>query len=455
MSRQEHWLFSLGKCGGEWPTHSPGNGDLKMSFHKRSWKALRVEAINLAITLQNQATIRDRMRINAIELTIGLVWLLQGIYSRPDDGTVGREIMLRILPITNDYNGGNLMFLPSPNRNEDVPVPFCRYGAVFLAPLKWPPEVPAPRLSPQNRFALHDRCYLYYFGLTYFSLHSKLVKTGFAPQPTIRMRKGITRPHQNRRPDPMQNFERLPVKFPQPEVDMDDDLEVESLVLPERNRDPANACTLLWLRFLTDILQKCGNSKEGEAYCRLTMADRETATEETYKDLDLSKVFTRVQWKHASNEDIVTAFQRFWPRHDHVLPASAQHFRQMGYYVEWKSLASSAGSRDFKNLRRMIFDRFSSLSWIPEPLKDRVWQYDVDRSYDRLPTSSNSTERAPKVLIFGDNIPTWGHEEEGVEGGQQAVEEQEVQGLRGEFEVRRMEDYVHLRQEEEESSEGS
>ena len=393
---------------------------------------------------------RDRIRINTIELTIGFVWLLQGIYSRPDDGTVGQEVMLRILPITDNYNQGNLMFLPLPNCNEDIPAPFCPYGAVFLSLLKWPPEVQTPRLSPRNRMALHDRCYRAYFGLSYFFLYTKLVKSRFAPQPTICNWKGNTKPHQNCQPDPMPSFQRLPVTFPQPEVDMADDLEVENLVLPERHRDPAATCTALWLRFLTDILQKCGIAKQGGTYCRLTMAQRESVTEESYKDLDLSKVFTRVQWKHASHPEVMAAFEKFWPNKEHVLPASAQHFRRMGYYLEWKSYASTVEASNFKNLRRMIFDRFYSLSWIPEPLSDRVWQYEVDSSYDRLPAGIDPTTRAPKILVLVDNIPTWELEEQGVEIGQQPV-----QGLRGEFQLQRMEDYMCLREEEESSDDSS
>ena len=422
------------------------------NFH-RLWKALRVESISYTLALQNQSPAKSRHAIDAMDLTIGLTWLLSGISSRPDDGLVGREVMLRILPITENYAVGNLLFQPPSRRDQDLPVPFCPYGAVFLSDLKWPPETSSPRLALRNRVALSDLCYQAYFKCDYKELHYKLVQSGIEARSNGRvpMRKGNTRPHRNRNPEPLPDFGRLTIAFPETGADMGDDLPVEEVVTRRPEESPDLTATRLWLRFLTDVLQKCGNEKRGESYCCLAMADRERVNIDTYRDLDLSKVFRKVQWKRPSNRELLRTFTIFWPNKDHILPQSAQNFRMMGYYLEWKAHCSEMRESDVVKLKRSLFEQFSSLNWIPAASADRVWSYGIDDSYQRLPLGIPSSARAPRIFVLNGTIPVWGN---GDPGDVEVDQDLPIrQGLLGERMTRRVDEYMHLREEEEESSE--
>jgi hypothetical protein len=378
------------------------------------------------------------------------------VYSRPDDGSVGREIMLRILPITDNYEVGNLMILPPQDRQEDLPVPYCPNGVVFLASLKWPPASSSPRLYYQPGEALSDKCFKLFFNCTFKELYHKRIQTGIEERPEnyVRMRKGITRPHRSEDPDPIAGFDRLGITLPNPGVDIADDLPIDELVFLQPEEDPSHTITKLWLRFLTDILQKCGNEKRGSSYCRLTMPERESVTIDTYQDVDLSKVFNKVQWKKASSADVIRAFAIFWPNKGHLLSASAQHFKKMQYYLEWKTLCSDMSFSDVVKLQHALFKQFTSMKWIPSPGSDRVWKYDPDDSYQRLPPGLLTTARAPQVLMLSGATPVWGQREGQMDyvGQQRTVEEQPRQGLHGELRPRRMEAYMAMRQEEEESS---
>jgi hypothetical protein len=414
-----------------------------------------VQAIGDTLTLQNQSSIRDRLQIPAADLTIGLLWLLYGVYSRPDDGQVSREIMLRVLPLTNDHQARNLLFHPSENRNDNPPIPHCPYGVVYLDNLRWPEVCSTPRLAYRDGTALSDRCYQAYFSMSYKELYHSKVKTGFAVLPTnyINSRKGRTRPHRNTNPESLPGLADLAIALPRPGFDVGDDLPVEEMVLPEPEEDSGTMLTKLWLRFLTDIMQKCGNERGGTSYCRLTMEERESVTPEMFQDPDLSKVFWKVQWKQAERRDLAKTFGMYWPDENHVLPHSSQNFKQTQWYPEWKNMVADLPSSAVVKLRQALFKEFLSLAWIPVPLSDRIWSYNPDISYHRLPKNLPKNARAPRVLFLKAGGPSWDLEDGNV--GEQFVEEEPPrQGLQNQYQSRQMDRY-ELREEEEESSDSS
>jgi hypothetical protein len=104
-------------------------------------------------------------------------------------------------------------------------------------------------------------------------------------------------------------------------------------------------------------------------------------------------------------------------------------------------------------LRRAFYDQFLSLNWIPSPLTSRVWTYEPDSSYSYLPTGLPPRTKAPRIFVLNKAEPSWlNNEEEESDGIGRRSPEESLQGIHGEYETRKMDLYVSLREEEEENT---
>ena len=136
----------------------------------RSLRAYRVLAINFVLAWQSQGPNELRAKQEALLLVAALIWLANGLHSRPDDGSAARNLMTAVLPHVEreDADPNTLAFYARTDYegNEDVgdTLPYIPYGLVFFANLKIE-GVPVPRFRV-NRGSpkLADFAFKFYFG---------------------------------------------------------------------------------------------------------------------------------------------------------------------------------------------------------------------------------------------------------------------------------------------------
>jgi hypothetical protein len=321
--------------------------------------------------------------------------------------------MLAVLPLTDDYNQGNLLFIPPRDRpGGDPPVPYCPNGVIFLRDLVLPPDVAVPRLRWGGM--MNNRSFQKFFQCDYADLFKSNVHPGILnkadiPKTHIPTRKGATHRHHNANPVLLQTFEHMELVLPEPAFDNGSDLPVEDIVLGEPLEDPALVFTRLWNQFCSDMLQKCGNKRNdctGASFCRISMTTREQITEQTYININLAQVFNKVQWRVASREVWRNIFCRFWPNQGHVTGPSVQNFRSMEYFCTYKTLIADMDAADVNEARSRLWARFQLLNWVPDALCDRVWSYDEDSRFRPFPV--NKGQKAPHITMSPDSAaPIW------------------------------------------------
>jgi hypothetical protein len=401
------------------------------------------------MSTQNTGPGVARVRIEALQLTAGLMWLVNSLNSRPDDGSAARDLMLSILPTTLDHDSGNLMYLPS--ARNDNPIPFCPDGVIFLKPFVLPPISIIPRLIGGTQ-PIRAESFKFLFGHDFLSLQNVIVRSGIAaryPAARIPTRKGQTHAHLNEEAVPVvENFVGLQLDRPVTGVDAGEDLPPED-VIQEDDLDAPTWLSRLWYQFLSDVLQKCGNSHNmPTSHCHLSMEDRRLATPETFKSLNLSLVFSRVQWRRVPQNEMLTIFGAFWPDNQHLCRADVQNYRTMRYYTTWKMRIGELAAVDVNHIRNRLWTEFRTLKWMPAATQDRVWFYDRQPDYSILPRDHQGP--APRVVIFGQEPVPWGP------GGEGTGYDPQVDNRRmwlGRMPPRDEEQYsVAMRQEEEESS---
>jgi hypothetical protein len=404
--------------------------------------------------MQNTGPGRSRVMIEALQLTAGLMWLVNSLNSRPDDGSAARDLMLSILPTTLDRDAGNLMFLPS-SRN-DGPVPYCPDGVIFLKPFTLPPTAIVPRLRGGTQ-PIRAESFKFLFGHDIATLRNTINRIGIAVRdPTARIptRKGQTHVRLNEEAVPMvEGFLGLQLDRPIPGVDVGDDLPPEDIV-PEDNLDAPTWLSRLWYQFLSDVLQKCGNSHNMPAsHCHLSVDDRRSITPETYKSLALALVFRHIQWQRITRDEMMTLFGAFWPDQTHLCRTDVQNYRTMLYYSTWKWRAGELSAADVNCVRNRLWSEFQTLEWMPEATQDRVWYYDRQPNYSVLLRGHQGP--APRVVVFSQGPVSWNIEDDGL-GGEGLEYDPQVDNRRmwlGRALPRDRQQYaVRLRQEEEESS---
>jgi hypothetical protein len=365
--------------------------------------------------------------------------------------------MLTILPTTADHDVGNLMFVP-PARNNDLPVPFCPYGAIFLKPFAIPPTSIVPRVAGAMQ-PIRDETFKFAYGHTYHELRNMILRTGFAAEGMsghIPTRKGDTFAHLQEGAPVVDAFQDLQIEGAGAEVDQGNDLAPEERIRLVHDRNATAWLSDLWNQFLSDILQKCGNSHNaGSSHCRLVIQERRTVTAETYNCLNLAVTFNRVQWHRVNNEDWMKLFGLYWPDIGAGCPPRVQNYRSMKYYVTWRDRIGDLSQLEVNQLRNKLWMEFSKLKWLPEANRDRVWRYDRVRGLSVFPTGLQGP--APRIAIFSNDAVSWNPviaqgEEMALDDPDLDVEVMDRRRWLGRLPPRNMTEYSALRREEEEGS---
>ncbi|KAG2048355.1 hypothetical protein BDR06DRAFT_976026 [Suillus hirtellus] len=436
----------------------------------RQWRLVRLTSISRTLKLQNQGPPDLRFTSTALTLTAGLVWLANGLHSRPDDGSAARDLMCAILPLTHDYDVDGIQIVPRQHHvdNNDG-LPFCAHGAFFLRDMVFPPIADVPRMTRTH--VISHTSYKFFFGCDFNVLRNKFNPTAYIPRSSIprtriRTQKGMSKRHRADNPEPSPAFATLEYEAPPPPQDTGEDLPFdERLDLPPGLEEPfAITITKHWNQFCSDVLQKCGNMKgnpTSPSHCRLTMHERLLVTEDIYRETNLAAIFTRVQWKRAHPVEWREAFDKFFPPPGTPPRLQPQNYPNMTYWMQWADMKRDTPAHIIDEIRTKYWALFKQLYWIPKPYADRLWKYTEDSGFVTLPSTWKLA--APHVIINpGKPAPTW---EPAVEEPQEFAvvsedEEEEVQILDPDYvpaaewidNVPPIPMRIYMRQEEEESS---
>jgi hypothetical protein len=258
---------------------------LNVHFH-RSLRAYRILAINFVLTWQSQGPKELRAQPEALLLVAALIWLANGLHSRPDDGSAARNLMTAVLPRV-ERNGADPDTLAFCARTdgEDVgeTLPYNPYGLVFFTKLKVV-GVAVPRFYLGHR--LEDFAFKYYFGKDYDAVANTIFPVGIVRPPTqvprnrvIGNRTQMTCAPFQPENEPQQTIFELAAQgyqLPPRAIDNGSEIEVDSEEEDLGIENIDAVVTNIWRSFLCDLLTKSPNPKGAllPSYCRLPSAAR-------------------------------------------------------------------------------------------------------------------------------------------------------------------------------------
>ena len=253
----------------------------RLNFHSlRSLRTYRILAINFVLTWQSQGSKELRAQPEALLLVAALIWLANGLHSRPDDGIAARNLMTAVLPHV-ERNGADPDTLAFRARTdgEDVgdTLPYNPYGLVFFAKLKVV-GVAVPRFYVGHQLA--DFAFKHYFGNDYDAVANTIFPVGIVRPTTQVPRNRVIGNHTQMTRTPFQPenelqhtiFELLAPghRLPTPAIDNGSNMEVDS---EEKDRGIGNIDALvthIWRCFLCDLLRQIPNPKTLlPSYCQL------------------------------------------------------------------------------------------------------------------------------------------------------------------------------------------
>lgn len=385
-----------------------------------------------------------------LNLTAALVWLANGLNSRPDDDQYARDIMITSCLTSRDRDHGTFLIHP-PAQGGPGNLPVVRQGAIFLRRIVFPPTSGVPRFS--YGMELNDATWIHLFGKTCEQLRLQALPPPFISRRRlleagrIPTQKRMSRPHRTQIDAPLPEFANLQFRLPPVPQDVAEDLPYEEQVeyFGDAAQDVPVTLTRLWQQFLSDLLQKCGNlrgARTNASHCRLSMQERQCITQEALTNIDLSTVFHRVQYRTSTRKEWADAFEHYFSPLDGKVPIQPQNFPNMMYWRRWAELKGLAPD-EVGHMRRQLRLLFDQLLWVPQAASDRVWMYQKDDRFDIFP--QGCTSNAPQILMN----PSSGQPQWTVIGEDDDMMDVIPQPrVRGPVAI----PYAHLRQEEEEGS---
>ena len=130
----------------------------------RSLRECRLQAARILFKWIGEVKTKAQIRDEAMLLLAALVWLVNGLHSRPDDRNHARNLVTAALPhLSRAVIDETVVLWPTKANNDDEgprdddddddddgppssTVPCASYGLVFFRNMRIPPAVPIPRL---------------------------------------------------------------------------------------------------------------------------------------------------------------------------------------------------------------------------------------------------------------------------------------------------------------------
>ncbi|TFK61412.1 hypothetical protein BDN72DRAFT_904123 [Pluteus cervinus] len=388
-----------------------------------NFRLCRLLSIKILLTNMNYMGRAERATISVLTTYAALVWLCNGLHSRPPDDSSGREVAAAALPLTIDYSEDQL-FLQGADleslMEKSTPVPWTPSGILFLRTLVLPPESNSIRLHAKR--TLSAKAFKYVFGKSIEEIQKSILPTGFITpydrnNGRFPMRKGTTHTAIPREDETLQPIVlNLPPMDIEPRlIEFGEDMDVDPPLQVPTIENVEVTAVELWRQFPSDVLQKVGNPRGNkESYCILNMTQREQMTVERFNNPELSRFFTHVQWKKASTKEWAQAFDHFFPPPAHQRSTTGSlHYGKCDWYLSWKGLMGRISRENSVKVRRSLKKLFDELHWVPAVKSDRIWKYDANLEGFTLFPESARLLTAPSILWNPDRPgPTWVNERE-------------------------------------------
>lgn len=182
-----------------------------------------------------------------------------------------------------------------------------------------------------------------------------------------------------------------------------DHLRAANIPLPLSDpRSVDEQVTTIWMQFVADIFSKAPNKKhdtEG-SHLLLTQEQRLNATDGLLKTTDLREIFACVQVKTVSIQDWDKyVFTRLFPDKHSRIPAKVQNYKNCVYWQNWRSLMNRMSETDAFVTRQRVQARFNTLSWVPAPDTDRIWQTKRDERLAYKPADARTRGPCPHIVL--------------------------------------------------------
>ncbi|KAF8054645.1 hypothetical protein FPV67DRAFT_1682298 [Lyophyllum atratum] len=389
------------------------------SFTRAEWwsfRLVRLMAISQVFDLQAQGNSAMRVLPDALTLTAGCVWLLNGQHARPEDGPAARMLMNAILPVTEaaDVDRSTLAYfwaIPQEAEEEEEDddegeqrvvdrVAYNPYGCVFLRRMMIG-DVPRLRMGGP---VLFGAAFKYWFKAPLNEIERKLHKTGVVDHALVARTRSTTSKSKmvtyvNWTGEPEPDLFHLGARghvLPPPSYD--DGSDVEERLSPPPDEAPIVLDTFasdLFRQFLIDI---AANDVE-----------KRQAREDIYQNLTLSDMWRAVAYKHGDTDDWARAFKWMFPKRGFETKSSVQ-WTKCPYFVLWLNFINDGKhSKELvDDTREAIWKRVRDWKWIPDAQQDKIWPTASLRSFTRLPPALNAqgiAEAAPRVLLRHGAVP--------------------------------------------------
>ncbi|KXN83946.1 hypothetical protein AN958_00784 [Leucoagaricus sp. SymC.cos] len=408
-----------------------------------NFRMIRLMAVNEVLAAQAVAPVLSRFKLEALTLTAACIWLINGLHSRPDDGSAARQLILAALPLTDaedadpdlllylmstrrrqpieDENNSSDSDTPPNNNNHHSPVvPIVANGVVFFRRVI-PGEAPRLRIGG---LTLAEPGFSYWFGMDREHLEAKYRRTGIVDKNVIATIRSTTSKrrtlpyHSNNdiRPSPLFDFAGQGLSLPDPVADDGSDNEDQ----------PAPAATaasplsiddklsILWKQFVKDIVWKSPNPHGIMNASYLRVSEHEQMTferEEIFKNLRLPELWTSVYYKNGTMNDWQRCFDHMFPSLGKKISSSTQNYPSQEYYNQWNALLERIQDKPklIEDIRKGFYARIQEWEWIPFTEKDRMWSTSVKKNgkkaFVRWPHCPNKTP-APLILLKPNATPT-------------------------------------------------
>ena len=207
------------------------------------------------------------------------------------------------------------------------------------------------------------------------------------------------------------NFEvpdRVIVPTPRVRMTGPDALEFAALNLDdpeeEENATVAQAMRKIWQQLPVDIMASSPNKagRRNGSYILLSKQERELATMDVFTSNDFTPLFERIRYRVLSKDEWKRfVFDKYFPLpDDRRRVPNAQNFKNCKYLAEWVAQASQLSRRDLDAVRRLLWDEFQKLVWLPYPASDRMWNTKRTKTAGFV-TLPEGNELCPQIAVYG------------------------------------------------------
>ncbi|KAJ3555821.1 hypothetical protein NP233_g12116 [Leucocoprinus birnbaumii] len=423
------------------------------AFTPQEWwnfRLIRMTAISQCLHQQALGVTRMRFLHDALTLTAGCVWLLNGLHARPDDGPASRDLMDAALPLVEAYESNDMQLAYRVRiRDNDNLIAHIPFGCVFFRRMIVS-DVPRLRVAG---LVLPLKSFKFWFnGLDRDGVQSKYQTTGIIDRRVIELtrstmsKRPLTLPYINTTGAPEPDLFNVAddVKLPAPVFDDGSDIEEQQPELPAFEQGSLDArLSHLWRQFVSDVTSKSPSPRKRTepSYLKITNVQRMSGSEDIYKTIRLDKIFRCVYYKFGTREDWRASFDCMFPPIGFQTSSTTQTYPTCQYFKTWLQMLEENrfDGKAIEKIRNVFFERIFEWDWMPRAEADRMWSTSASkRSKDSLIRWPVTEKRlpAPQILVHCGEPPLFGP----VPG---EVDEEDAE----------MRDTVRVRREEEEESE--